>query len=243
MNTLQKLAAAFFVCLILAWVTGFQSPENGTLRYYAHMTFRMAGVVFLLAWFVVWRFLSDRKLNDKTSILNAGACDKLCLACMALGQHVGEAMNRRKMMITSGGFLATLPVAGHAFSSDSHIVETAKAVIKDHEDKTHIGNLDEIVINIADDVVLFAPGIQLVQGIESFRGFYASLLEMGTWTFNHDYSGHDVQGDSVIVYGVARGNLKVPEGEATPIANNFLIVVRPISGQFKIWRAAFAPIA
>ena len=127
--------------------------------------------------------------------------------------------------------------------ADSEIVESAKAVIRDHELKAQGGNLDEIVVNVSEEIVLFAPGAELVQGVESFRAFYQSLLEMGEWEFQHQYSGHDVQGEMVIVYGVARGTLTAPDSEPAAFANNFLIVLRPENGRFKIWRGAFAPNA
>lgn len=152
-------------------------------------------------------------------------------------------MNRREILLTTGGFFAAFGASGVAHSSDQDIVQSAKAVIQDHELKAQIGDLDEIVSNFSADVVLFAPGAELVQGTESFRRFYQSLLKMGEWEFKHDYSGHDVQGESVIVYGVARGTLTAPESEPAPIANNFLLVLRPEGGRFKIWRGAFAPIA
>ena len=116
-------------------------------------------------------------------------------------------------------------------------------MIRDHELKVQGGKLDEIVKNISEEVVLFAPGAELVQGIESFREFYQSLLEMGEFEFQHEYSGHDVQGESVIVYGVARGTLATPDSEPAAFANNFLIVLKPENGRFKIWRGAFAPNA
>ena len=152
-------------------------------------------------------------------------------------------MNRREILLKSGGFLAALGTVSVASSSGSDIVESAKAVIRDHELKANGGKLNEIVSNFSEDIVLFAPGAELVQGIESFRTFYQSLLEMGEWEFKHDYSGHDVQGESVIVYGVAHGTLRTPETEPTPFANNFLLVLRPENGHFKIWRGAFAPNA
>jgi ketosteroid isomerase-like protein len=152
-------------------------------------------------------------------------------------------MNRREILLTSGGFFAAFGASSVAHSTDQNIVQSAKAVIRDHELKAQSGDLDEIVSNFSDEIVLFAPGAELVQGSESFRSFYQSLLGLGEWEFKHDYSGHDVQGESVIVYGVARGTLTAPESEPAPIANNFLLVLRPESGRFKIWRGAFAPIA
>jgi len=152
-------------------------------------------------------------------------------------------MNRREILLTSGGFFAALGASSTAKSADPAVVESAKAVIRDHELKAQGGKLDEIVSNISEEIVLFAPGAELVQGIESFRAFYQSFLEMGEWKFQHDYSGHDVQGEAVIVYGVARGTLTAPDTEPAPFANNFLLVLRPENGRFKIWRGAFAPNA
>ena len=60
MTVLQKLAVVFVVCLVLAWATISQFAIEGSLGYYAHMIFRIVGVVSALAWFVVWWFSSDR---------------------------------------------------------------------------------------------------------------------------------------------------------------------------------------
>lgn len=152
-------------------------------------------------------------------------------------------MNRREILLTSGGLLATLGASSEANSADPDTVAAAKAVVRDHEIKAKGGKLDEIVSNFSDEVVLFAPGAELVQGLESFRAFYQSFLEMGTWDYRHDYLGHDVQGEAVILYGVARGTLTPPDFEPTPFANNFLIVLRPENGRLKVWRGAFAPSA
>ena len=152
-------------------------------------------------------------------------------------------MNRREMLFTSGGAIVALGAGDNANSAESQSVEAAKAVIRDHESKGHVGNIDEIVTNMSEEIVLFAPGSELVQGIESFRNFYQSILDMGVQEFRHDYSGHDVQGEAVILYGVARGTLTAPDSDPAPFANNFLIVLRPEHGRYKIWRAAFAPNA
>lgn len=124
---------------------------------------------------------------------------------------------------------------------ESDIVESAKAVVHDHELKTKAAVVDEILLNFADDVVLIAPGSHLVQGSESLRSFYGSLLDMGSWEFTHDYSGHDVEGDSVILHGIARGSLTAPSSEPVAFSNNFLLILRKDSSGFKIWRGAFAP--
>ena len=150
-------------------------------------------------------------------------------------------MNRREMLLTSGGFMAAAGVADAANSAEDRIVESAKAMIRNHESKAERGDIDEVVTNISREIVLFAPGARLVQGIDSFRDFYQSILDMGMWSFRHDYSGHDVEGEAVILYGVARGTLKAADQDPEPFANNFLIVARPEDGRFKIWRAAFAP--
>lgn len=152
-------------------------------------------------------------------------------------------MNRRQLLIASGAVAATLSASKESASADTELVEAAKAVIRDHENKAHGGDLDEIVTNIASDIVLFAPGAELVQGIPSFRDFYQTFLDMGTWEFRHEYSGHDVEGESVITYGVAHGTLTAPENELVEFANNFMLVLKPENGRFKIWRGAFAPNA
>jgi len=151
-------------------------------------------------------------------------------------------MKRRDVLISSGGFLAALTAGSDSASlTEPDVVNSAKAVIRDHESKARGGVLDEVVSNVAKDIVLFAPGAELVQGIESFRTFYQSILDMGVWEFRHDYSGHDVQGEAVIVFGVARGTLTAPNMEPAPFENNFLIALKPEDSRFKIWRGAFAP--
>ena len=139
-------------------------------------------------------------------------------------------------------FAATTSV-GRA-SASSSTVDAAKAVVADHEEKAERGVLDDIAQNFSDEIVLFAPGMEMVQGIDSFKAFYESLLAMGTWRFGHEYFGHDTADDTVILYGVARGTLEgVEAADPVSFANNFLLVLKPEDGRYKIWRCAFAPNA
>ena len=155
-------------------------------------------------------------------------------------------MNRRKMMLNAGGSFFALGTAGVATSatpelSDSEAIESAKSVIRDHEEKFRSGDLDRVLTNISDEIVLFAPGSKLVEGTESFRELYTPMLEMGDWDFVHHYAGADVQGEAVVLYGVSKGTLTPPDQELSHFENNFLLVLKPEDGQYKIWRGAFAP--
>lgn len=64
---------------------------------------------------------------------------------------------------------------------------------------------------------------------------------MGRWDFEHDYSGAEVVGDVVILYGVARGTLIPNEGEPSPLENNFLLILKHNGSSFKVWRGRFGP--
>jgi ketosteroid isomerase-like protein len=96
--------------------------------------------------------------------------------------------------------------------------------------------------NFADDVALIALDTPVLDGKFALRNFYADLLEMGVWSFRHDYSGAALVGDCIFLHGVARGT-HTPKGEGEPFsfANNFLIVVRSFNGRLLAWRAAFMP--
>ncbi len=42
--------------------------------------------------------------------------------------------------------------------------------------------------------------------------------------------------------GIARGTLTLNDGDTTPLANNFLLVLRrQADGKLRVWRGAFAP--
>ena len=120
-------------------------------------------------------------------------------------------------------------------------IESAKSVIRDHEAKFRDGDLDRIMLNVSDEIVLFATGAKVVEGAKSFKELYQQLLEMGDWDFVHHYAGADVQGEAVILYGVSKGSLTPPDEESSQFENNFLLVLRPENEQYKVWRGAFAP--
>ena len=152
-------------------------------------------------------------------------------------------MNRRDLLFGTAA-LAAAGVATKSSVAAPSPVDAAKAVVADHEAKAESGVLDDIAKNFSKEIVLFAPGMQMVQGIDAFKVFYQSLLDMGTWKFGHDYLGHDADGETVILYGVARGTLEGSNGEEpVSFANNFLLVMKPEDGQYKIRRCAFAPNA
>ncbi len=120
-------------------------------------------------------------------------------------------------------------------------IEAAKAVVSTHEQCVRDGDLDGILENIAEDVVILVEAAPLIEGKAAFREFYSSLLGMGAWDFDHDYHGADVVGDSVILYGVAKGVLTPPGEEPGSFANNFLHVFKEqADGNFRMWRVAFA---
>ena len=123
-------------------------------------------------------------------------------------------------------------------------IAAAQDVIRSHEQFAKASNLDGVMSNVADDIVLLAPGMPLVQGATAFRDTYRGFFEMGQWDFRHDYTGTAVAGDAVILHGVARGTLTPAGGQPGPFANNFILMLKPgPDGRFKVWRAAFAPSA
>ena len=124
--------------------------------------------------------------------------------------------------------------------SDDELISSAKALIADHERRAGEGDLDRIVVNFARDVVMLAADAPLVVGMDAFREFYAGLLQTGKLCFTHDYTGAEVIGDSVVLYGVARGTIEPVEGELEVFTNNFIITVKQTSEGPKIWRADLA---
>ncbi len=125
---------------------------------------------------------------------------------------------------------------------DASAIDEAKTVIASHEQFAKAGDLDGIMTNVADDVVMLAPDAPLVQGRDAFREFYTGLLGLGQWDFGHDYEGTEVVDDTVLLHGIARGTLTLNDGDTTPLANNFLLVLRrQADGRLRFWRGAFAP--
>jgi ketosteroid isomerase-like protein len=120
-------------------------------------------------------------------------------------------------------------------------IEEAKAVVERHEVLVREENLDGIVANAADDVVVLAPDVPLVEGKAAFREFYSGLLAMGKWDFGHDYAGAEVVGNMVVAHGLARGTLTPADGDVSSFANNFLLTFRKeADGKYRFWRVAFA---
>lgn len=118
----------------------------------------------------------------------------------------------------------------------------ARAVIAAHDRAANSGNLEAVLKNIAEDVVVLAPGMPLVEGKEAFRAFYEHMLET-KWDASHEFCGSLETFDVVVAHGVARGKATPPGGEPQRVANNFLMILKPDNkGEFKIWRAAFAPV-
>ena len=128
-------------------------------------------------------------------------------------------------------------------ATDTDAIARAKAVMAAHDRAANSDDLDAVMVNIADDVVVLAPGLPLVKGKEAFRTFYVGMLQV-KWDTAHHFEGADQVGDVVVLYGVASGTMTPRGGPAAPAANNFVILLKPDrTGAYKIWRAAFGPIA
>ena len=120
-------------------------------------------------------------------------------------------------------------------------IAAAKAVIASHERLSRAGDLAGVLANIADDIALVVPNAPLVEGKSAFEEVYSRLFGMGKWNFEHEYSGVEVVGDAVILYGVARGTFTPNKGDPSPIENNFLIVLKRSGESYKVWRGGFGP--
>lgn len=124
---------------------------------------------------------------------------------------------------------------------ESDAIARAKAVMAAHDRAANSGSLAAVMENIADDVVVLAPGMPLVKGREAFREFYVGMLQV-KWDAAHHFEGAEQAGDVVILHGVASGTMTPPGGEPVRTANNFIILLKPDkAGAYKIWRAAFGP--
>jgi len=122
------------------------------------------------------------------------------------------------------------------------LIASAKDVVTNHESEAMAGNLDGIVANAAEDIVVLAAGAPLVLGRDALREFYEPLLQAASVEFRHEYSGAEVIGDAVVLYGVSRGTMTPRDGMPAPMVNNFLMILKPdASGVMKLWRVAFAP--
>ena len=86
---------------------------------------------------------------------------------------------------------------------------------------------------------MLAADAPLVVGMDAFREFYAGLLQTGKLIFTHDYTGAEVMGDSVVLYGVARGTIEPVSGDVESFANNFIITVKQTRNGPKIWACSF----
>jgi len=119
----------------------------------------------------------------------------------------------------------------------------AKAVVTSHEGLAMAGDLDGVMSNMADDIVVLAYGVPLIDGAAAFREFYAAMMAAGRMNFGHDYTGADVINDDIVeLHGVSRGTMTTDDGQTSEFSNNFVHVLRRgTDGKFKMWRAAFAP--
>ena len=125
---------------------------------------------------------------------------------------------------------------------ESVAVDQAKAVLASHEALVRSEDLDGIIQNMAEDIVVLAPDAPLVVGREATRQMYVGMLGMGAVDMIHHYHGAEVVGDLVVLHGVARGSLTPEGGVASEFANNFILTLRKeTDGNYRVWRAAFAP--
>ncbi len=129
------------------------------------------------------------------------------------------------------------------YACASDVISEAKDVVTFHEHFAMANNLDGVMTVAADDIVVMAYGVPLIEGKEAWRNFYGGLLSSGRQVFGHDYTGEEAIGDNVVVlHGVSRGTFTTNEGDVSGFSNNFIHVLRRgKDGQFKIWRASFAP--
>lgn len=96
--------------------------------------------------------------------------------------------------------------------------------------------------NFADDVAVVVLNTPVLAGKPALRAFYAGLMELGVWSFRHDYTGEEAVEGCVFLHGVAKGTHTPRNGDAPfSFANNFLIVTRELDDRVLAWRAAFMP--
>jgi len=130
-------------------------------------------------------------------------------------------------------------------TQEATAIDMATAVMAAHDRASNAGDLDAIMENVAEDVVVVAPDVRMIEGRDAFRDFYAGMLR-SSWAGNSDvthyFAGAEESGDVVILHGIACGAIRPPGTVPIPVANNFLILLKPdVTGAYKIWRAAFGP--
>jgi uncharacterized protein (TIGR02246 family) len=127
-------------------------------------------------------------------------------------------------------------------SDDKALIAEAKALIANHEQLFEAGDLDAVMANFAEDAVMLGLETPVLSGKQVLRNFYQGIMEIGTWSFRHDYSGVDVVDNTVLLYGVAYGTHMPSNGSVpTKFANNFFIMTKHEGGRTLAWRAAFMP--
>lgn len=137
--------------------------------------------------------------------------------------------------------LAWVPAssAQAAIELNGAVIAKARAVLLAYDAALNAGDLDAVMKHVAADVVMLAPGTRLVEGKAAFRRFFQGLLKV-SWSAAHRISRVELAGDVVILHGVASGTMTPPGGEPVPVANGFLILLKPdADGAYRIWRAAF----
>jgi ketosteroid isomerase-like protein len=140
-------------------------------------------------------------------------------------------------------FVLLIGAANSVFASD--VISEAKDVVTSHEQFAMANDLDGVMSNMADNIVVLAYGVPLIEGKSDFREFYAGLMASGRMVFGHDYTGEEAIGDGLVeLHGVSRGTLTTEDGAVSEFSNNFVHVLRRAEdGTFKFWRAIFAPDA
>jgi ketosteroid isomerase-like protein len=121
-------------------------------------------------------------------------------------------------------------------------VDEAKQVIEAHEKFVAAGDLQGVLNNMHEDVAFMTADMPMVEGRDAVKRFYEGIFALGTWQFRHHYSSATEIDGLLLLHGMARGIFTPDDGDASSIANNFMITMRRISdGHLKVWRAAFAP--
>ena len=140
-------------------------------------------------------------------------------------------------------FVLLIAAANSVLASDA--ISEAKDVVTSHEQFAMANDLDGVMSNMAENIVVLAYGVPLIDGKSAFRDFYAGMMAAGRMVFGHDYTGEEVIGEDVVVlHGVSRGTLTASDGVVSEFSNNFVHILRRTEdGKFKFWRATFAPDA
>lgn len=132
-----------------------------------------------------------------------------------------------------------------AHEATASAIDRATAVMADFDRARNAGDLDGLMEAVAEDVVVLAPDVRLIEGKKAFRDFHARTLKAswaGRADVAHYFAGAEETGDVVILHGVASGAIRPPGTAPFPVANNFVVLLKAdVTGEYRIWRMAFAP--